>query len=108
MAPMGRTSIVRSLRQQLLRRGMTIEEVVQRESGERGINSHKNPPVLPPAAPRKKRARASKPAQPEEGVLLTFDQELPQIANPVAAFGLEWLEKRATDLEQTRGKVSGQ
>jgi len=41
-------------------------------------------------------------------VLLTFDQELPQISHPVAAFGLEWLEKRATDLEQTRGKVSGQ
>ena len=85
-----------------------LVEIARRESGERGINSHKNPPVLPPAAPRKKRARASKPAQPEEGVLLTFDQELPQISHPVAAFGLEWLEKRATDLEQTRGKVSGQ
>lgn len=85
-----------------------LVEIARRESGERGINSHKNPPVLPPAAPRKKRARVSKPAQPEEGVLLAFDQELPQISHPVAAFGLEWLEKRATDLEQPRGKVSGQ
>ena len=54
-----------------------------------------------------KRARAAKPAQPEEGVLLAFDQELPQLSHPVAAFCLEWLQKRATDLEQTRGKVSG-
>jgi len=30
-----------------------LVEIARRESGERGINSHKNPPVLPPAAPRK-------------------------------------------------------
>lgn len=61
-----------------------------------------------PRAPRKKRARASKPAQPEEGVLLVFDQTFPQISHPVASFGLDWLKKRATDLQQTRGKVLGQ
>jgi hypothetical protein len=82
-----------------------LVEIARRESGERGINSHKNPPVLPPAAPRKKRARAAKPAQPEEGVLLAFDQELPQISHPVAAFGLDWLKKRATNLQRTRGNV---
>ena len=87
---------------------MKIDDGDRRECGERGINSHKNPPVLPSAAPRKKRARAAKPAQPEEGVLLAFDPELPQISHPVAAFGLDWLKKRATDLQQTRGKVSGQ
>jgi hypothetical protein len=85
-----------------------LVEVARRESGERGINSHKNPPVLPPAAPRKRRTRASKPAQPEEGVLLVFDQTVPQVSHPVAAFGLDWLKKRATDLEQARGNVSRQ
>ena len=64
--------------------------------------------VHAPAAPRKKRARASKPAQPEEGVLLVFDQDSPQVSHPVASFGLDWLKKRATDLQPTRGNVSGQ
>jgi hypothetical protein len=58
-----------------------------------------------PAAPQEKRTRASKPAQPEEGVLLVFDQDSPQVSHPVASFGLDWPKKRATDLQRTRGNV---
>jgi hypothetical protein len=83
---------------------MTIDEGAQRDSGERGINFRISFPELPPAAPRKKRTHfRSRPSQRMQGRSWCSSMSF-----HVASFGLDWLKKRATDLEHMRGKVSEQ
>jgi hypothetical protein len=80
---------------------MTVDEGAQRDSGERGINFRISFPELPPAAPRKKRTHfRSRPRQ-----RMQERSWCSSMSFHVASFGLDWLRKRATDLQQTRGNV---
>jgi hypothetical protein len=83
---------------------MTIDEGAQRDSGERGINFRMSFPELSPAAPRKKRTHfRSRPSQ-----RMQERSWCSSMGSHIASFGLDGLKERATNLEQTRGKVSGQ
>jgi hypothetical protein len=83
---------------------MTIDKVTQRDSGDRGITSCMSFPELSPAAPRKKRTHF----RSRSGETIREPSWCSSPGLHVVSFGLGCLKKRATDLEQTRGKVSGQ